>query len=181
MSCSICMSCSIWVSNNKLLPLFRAQKKCIRIMFGDKNAYLEKFKTCARERPHGNQELDATFYIKEHSKPLFKEQALMTVHNLHYYHCIMELFKILKFRLPIALHELFNLSNRKDTLLLTENPTKQFVYNAGVVWNLCRQKFNVTDFSHNIAPLKSALKNHIQSHQSTGDTDEWQDCNFLKN
>ena len=40
---------TVWggVSNNKLEPLFKLQKKCMRILFGDKEAYLNKFKTCA--------------------------------------------------------------------------------------------------------------------------------------
>ena len=41
---------SVWggVSKNKLEPLFITQKKCIRIMFGDKEAYLDKMCTSAR-------------------------------------------------------------------------------------------------------------------------------------
>ena len=37
---------SVWggVSNNRLEPIFVTQKKCIRILFGDLEAYLDKFK-----------------------------------------------------------------------------------------------------------------------------------------
>lgn len=44
---------SVWggVSINKLSPLFLAQKKCVRILFGDSEAFSEKFKTCSRSRP----------------------------------------------------------------------------------------------------------------------------------
>ena len=40
---------TVWggVSMAKLRPLFISQKRCIRILFGDKQAYLEKFKTSA--------------------------------------------------------------------------------------------------------------------------------------
>ena len=64
---------TVWggVSDNKLLPLFRAQKQCVRIMFGDKQAYLDKFNTCARSRPIETQILEGNFFSKEHSKPLF--------------------------------------------------------------------------------------------------------------
>ena len=50
---------TVWggISENKLLPIFRAQKKCIRILFGDKEAYLDKFKTCARARVKYDQKL----------------------------------------------------------------------------------------------------------------------------
>ena len=172
---------TVWggVSDNKLLPLFRAQKKCIRILFGDREAYLEKYKTCARVRPYGEQKLGESFFIKEHSKPLFNKNRLMTVHNLYYYHCCMEIFKILKFRLPIALYGLFTTSERKDTLLLTIRPTIQFVYKGGIIWNLCRQKLKITDFSHKIGPLKRSLKTQIGNHQSLGDSCEWEDWNFL--
>ena len=33
----------------------------------------------------------------EHIKPLFTEQKIMNLENLHMYHTFMELFKILKF------------------------------------------------------------------------------------
>ena len=41
---------SAWggISFKKLEPLFIAQKKCLRIMFGDNEAYHNKFKTAAR-------------------------------------------------------------------------------------------------------------------------------------
>ena len=40
---------TVWggVSEAKLEPLFKAQKKCIPIMFEDRDAYLDKFKTSA--------------------------------------------------------------------------------------------------------------------------------------
>ena len=56
-------------SNNKLQPLFVAQKKCIRIMFGDKQGYLDKFKTCARARPKEAMRLDSKFYERTHQTP----------------------------------------------------------------------------------------------------------------
>ena len=42
---------SAWggISFKKLEPLFITQKKCLRIMFGDNEAYHNKFKTAARE------------------------------------------------------------------------------------------------------------------------------------
>jgi hypothetical protein len=174
---------TVWggVSNNKLLPLFRIQKRCVRILFGDREAYLDKFKTCARTRRYGEQILGSEFYIKEHSKPLFINKRLMTVYNLYYYHCCMEIFKIMKFRLPIGLYGLFNLSNRKDTLLLTPSPTTQFVYRAAVIWNFCRQKLSILEFSVSIGQLKGALRCEIHDIQSSGDPCEWEASNFSQN
>ena len=66
---------SVWgsTSNNKLEPLFRTQKKCVRILFGDREMYQDKFKTCARTRCIDKQKLGSKFYQKEHTKPLFKK------------------------------------------------------------------------------------------------------------
>ena len=79
--------------NNKLEPLFKLQKKCMRILFGDKEAYLNKFKTCARSRPLDNQILGQEFYSREHTKPLFNQHGIMNVRNLHIYHCSNEILK----------------------------------------------------------------------------------------
>ena len=52
---------TVWggVTNNKLLPLFKLQKKCLRILFGDKEAYIDKFKICARVRLFEEQKFGA--------------------------------------------------------------------------------------------------------------------------
>ena len=113
------------VTNNKLLPLFRLQKKCLRILFGDKEAYLDKFKTSARVRLFEEQKLGVEFFKREHSKPLFTKHSVMNVRNLFVYHRFNEIFKILKFRTPISLFEIFELSKRNDreTRLITPEPS----------------------------------------------------------
>ena len=78
---------SVWggVSNNKLEPIFITQKKCIRILFGDNEAYFDKFKTCARVRcitrdKNGKvikQMLGKDFFELEHSKPLCSEYSFL--------------------------------------------------------------------------------------------------------
>ena len=75
---------SVWggVAIHKLDPLFIAQKRCNRIMFG-KELYSDKYKTCVRCRPRGNQILGPSFYQKEHTKPLFKNNEIMTVQNIY--------------------------------------------------------------------------------------------------
>ena len=44
---------SVWggVSHKTIEPLFITQKKCIRMLFGNSEAFKDKFKTCARSRP----------------------------------------------------------------------------------------------------------------------------------
>ena len=85
---------TVWggVSNNKIEPLFKKQKKCLRILFGDKEAYFNKFKTCARARGIENQYLGQGFYRRENSKPLFNRNNIMNVRNLFIYHCSNEIF-----------------------------------------------------------------------------------------
>ena len=46
--------------NLYLLP----RKKCIRVMFGDKDAYMDKFKTCARTRSFENRFLGKDFFSR---------------------------------------------------------------------------------------------------------------------
>ena len=79
-------------------------------MFGHNEAYHNKFKTAARVRPRELQKLGAEFYELEHSKPLFNKNNLLTVHHLYKYCCLLEMFKIIKLRIPIALYSLFTSS-----------------------------------------------------------------------
>ena len=175
---------TVWggVSDTKLLPLFRAQKQCVRIMFGDKEAYLDKFRTCARSRPIESQILDGKFFSKEHSKPLFIKNKIITLYNLYLLHSISELYKILRFRTPISMYGLFNLSSRpgKDTLLLSPFQSNTFIYKAGVSWNFVRQKLGILEFTTvSVGSLKSQLKSLMLTQQSLGDKWEWQLCNKI--
>ena len=60
---------SVWGGSpkTKLEPLFIAQKRIMRVLFGDREAYIDKFKTCARTRMYGSQKLGEEFFSKEHS------------------------------------------------------------------------------------------------------------------
>ena len=147
----------------------------MRVLFGDKEAFLDKFKTCCRVRPHGLQKLEKEHYEKEHTKPLFnyEKHDFLTVHNLFVYYCSMEVFKTIKFRNPISIYSLFNLSKRRDTLLITPNPDSQFVYKASIIWNMTRQVLQNNDFSYSIGALKLSLKTHIIKIQKNGCETEW--------
>ena len=174
---------TVWggVSESKLNPLFKVQKNCIRIMFGDKEAYLDKFKTCARTRAFDEQRLGHEFYRKEHTKPLFAKHSIMNVHNLYLYHCINDIFKILKFRTPISLFSLFNLSSRtgKETFVLTPKPSEGYIYRAGTIWNVARQKLSVLEFTTTVSHVKSSIKDIILKTQKIGDPTDWN--NLLNN
>ena len=168
---------TVWggISNNKLEPLFKAQKKCMRILFGDKDAYLDKFRTCARVREFGNQKLGTEFYEREHSKPLFNKHSIMNVRNLYIYHCSNELFKILKFRTPMSIFELFKLSVRtgSDTRLITCEPSHLFFYVGSLIWNVVSVLLKIEDFSLKQGPAKLELKSEILKTQAEGDPMEW--------
>ena len=171
---------TVWggVSINKLLPLFVIQKRCIRIMFGDRDAYLDKFNTAARIRPFGEQKLGTKFYTKEHTKPIFNKLELLTVHNLYLYHCLVEVFKILKFRTPVSLYYQFNRSRRKETLLISPQFSQSFIYRSTFQWNTIRQKLVIDDFAHKLNAFKSVVSKLLINAQKIGDVDQWIDQNF---
>ena len=171
---------SVWggICTNKLNPIFTIQKKCIRIMFGDKAQFIDKFKTCARCRNYDDQILGERFYCKEHTKPLFKMYGIMTVHNIYNYHCFMDIFKILKLRTPISLYSKFKLSQRKSTLIITPVPCKDFIYKASILWNSLRIRLGLNDFSVSISSIRAKLKSLILSNQHDISEIEWFTENF---
>ena len=174
---------TVWggVSEAKLEPLFKAQKKCIRIMFGDRDAYLDKFKTSARTRSLNNQRLGQEFFQKEHTKPLFNKHSIMNIHNLYLYHCINDIFSILKFRTPIALYSLFCLSNRigKETYAITPKPSTSYVYRGSTIWNIVRQRLTISEFTTPASQVKSSIKKIILDTQKHGEPNSWN--NHLNN
>ena len=163
---------SVWggVGNTLLEKLFALQKRCIRLLFGDYEKFIEKFKTCARIRPYGKQFLDYKFYEKEHSKPLFNSEKIMTVHNLYIYHCCLEMIKILKLRTPISLYSClkFNISDRKPTLMIRPDKSNSFLYRATKIWNClkCHVLTNTNDFSDKFNKIKNNLKAFLIMNQS---------------
>ena len=163
-------------SLTKLEPVFNLQKKCLRILFGDKESYLDKFRTCARCRPRGEQVLGPEFYANENSKPLFNNTNVLTLFNLYIYHMTIEVFKILKYRTPISLHSLYTRSNRKETILITPSTSHHFVYKSSEIWNLVRQKLKILDLSQtNIGSMKSSLRKLIEKSQKDGEPMTWND------
>ena len=90
--------------------LFKIQKHCIRILFGDLEKYLDKFKTSARTRPFETNRLGAEFFCKEHTKPLFNKLANLAFQNLFNYQICLETLKTLKSRTPQSLFQLYVVS-----------------------------------------------------------------------
>ena len=172
---------SVWGGSptSKTNCLWISQKQCVRFLFGDKEAFLDKFRTCARSRPIKNQLLGEDFYSREHTKPLFKEHKILSFMNLYTYHTYMELFKILKFRDPLVIYEQFKLSDRKTNLLINMFPAKHFVSRSTSIWNTITPKLKLADHcSTKIAYVKNNLKNILLSLQGSADAVAWNSDNF---
>ncbi|MCP4460444.1 MAG: hypothetical protein GY816_20845, partial [Cytophagales bacterium] len=175
---------SVWGSANLSYTekIWLAQKHCVRVLFGDKQAYLNKFMTCAKARPYPNQALGSEFYQQEHCKPLFKKHKILAMKNLYTYHTFMEIFKILKFRFPISLYEQFQISSRKETTLTTSFPSADFISRSTRIWNIITPKFKLPDYSCKISATKSGLKKALFKIQHAENEISWteNDFNFNK-
>ena len=171
-------SISVWggVSKSRLLPIFLTQKKCTRIIFGDTEAYLDKFRTCARARPFESQILGKEFYMKEPSKPLFNTNKILSVHNLYKYRTIMEVYKILKYHLPISIYSLFNRSTRKEGLLITSTVLNNFVSRSSRMWNMFGQSGGRVDLNLSDCAMKKCIKSMLLELETYSET--WCDSNF---
>ena len=171
---------SVWGGSpiNTTKKIFASQKHCVRILFGDKHAYLEKFRTCARARPYTHQVLANEFFQKEHTKPLFIKHGIMALQNLYIYHTFMEVLKILKLGVPLSLSEHFTKSLRKETTLITSFPTNDFISRSTKIWNTVAPKLKILDYSHKISSAKSSLKKSLIKIQSAGDMVHWTQNNF---
>ena len=172
---------SVWGGSpsSKTSCLWMSQKQCVRFLFGNKEAFVNKFRTCARSRPIKNQLLGEDFYSREHTKPLFTEHEILSFMNLYTYHTYMEIFKILKFRDPLVIYEQFKVSNRKSNLLISTFPAKHFVSRSTSIWNTITPKLKFIDHcSTKTAFVKHSLKNLLLSLQSSVSPISWNSDNF---
>ena len=163
--------------------IFTIQKHCVRILFGDYGAYIDKFCTCARARPLDNQKLGSEFYCREHTKMLFNDNRIIASKNLHYYFCILEIFKILKFQCPVNLCEMYSKPVRSRSLLMrTPKPSIQFSYTSSNAWNITYKKLlskSSFDLTTKVSHFKTELKAFLLTRQKIGSVNEWQSPNFL--
>ena len=173
---------SVWgnTSTANIDTLFQLQKRCPRILFGDHEKFLDKFCTAARTRKFGSQILDATFYSREHTKPLFCKNNILTIHNLYTYLTCTEFMKIVKFNAPTSLAKIITLSSRnnKNLVSLPKNKNRHFLYNASIIWNLSINRVGIPkihEISANV--FKSKLKHFPIVNQSNGNGYIWSDHN----
>ena len=115
------------------------------------------------------------FYRKEHIKSLFNTHDIMNVHNLYYYHCINDIFKVLKYKAPISLYSLFETSDRlgKETLILTPKPSDSYIYRARTLWNTVRQNLMLTTLTCKPNYFISSIKITIAHTQKEGEPNDW--------
>ena len=152
--------------------------KSLGVLFGDKEAYLNKFLTCARTREFDNQALDHTFFQLEHCKPLFKQQNILAFKNLYTYHTFMEVFKILKLRCPTSLNQHYQLSSRKQTALIAQLPSNDFISRSTKIWSTIAPKLKLFDFSYKISLAKSHLKKSLLRLQHAYNDSAWTSSDY---
>ena len=110
------------IPHYKLEKLFVIQKRCIRLLFGRKLSFDhgELYKTCARSRTYQEHTSPHNFCL-QHTKPLFTEHKLLTLHSLYYKHKFIEMFEIIKFREPRGLFEMILISELLLNIVFATN------------------------------------------------------------
>ena len=140
---SYCISSWGGIPKYKLNGLFSIQKRCIRLLFGAELTFdhAEYYETCARTRTYQQHKAIKNFTL-EHTRPLFIKYNLLCLHHLHIYHTFIDLFKLLKLKIPISVSEIFKLSIIRTSNLLvtlplirTELAKRNFVFQASKLWN----------------------------------------------
>ena len=174
---------SVWggVGKTHIDKLFRIQKFCIRMLFGDINKLMSKFPAPDMTQLSVQHQTDAEFYCKEHTKPLFNKQAILTPHNAYKYHISLEILKIMKTRTPSALFEKINVSHRTEhNLIILGQYSNNFFFQGAKIWNTVIKKISpyMELINMNIGCFKSKLKFFLLAIQSEYDHDEWQPMNF---
>ena len=162
--------------------LFVLQKHCIRVLFGDLKAFIDKHSTCSRTRSLEFQRLGHEFYCKEHTKPLFYKNQILSFQNLYTYQVCTETVKILKFKYPSCLYNLFTVSSRNNENILLARPRQSlFVSNRLQIWNCCVKLIIKSEkiLETNVASFKLKVKNSLLDIQNAFDENEWfPDLNF---
>ena len=175
---------SVWggVSKVHIDKLFRLQKQCIRMLFGDQNLFMNKFSATEQMAQSPQANLDNDFYCKEHTKPLFKENNILIIHNLYKYHIAFEIFKIIKTRIPISSFEQFNMSSRNNGNLIILGPySSQFFFLGAKLWNTIAKRIIPHNdiLSIKFGNFKNKLKSLLLNNQHLFDSDTWLQQNFI--
>ena len=157
---------TVWgsIPNRKFNKLFNAQKKIRRVLFGDREKFLDKFRTCIRARTYPEQNLPTGFYVQNN---------IINLNNLYLDHCANETFKILKFRSPIVFHNLYKFSThgQNNLFIITPPPDNTFIYKSSVIRNSVKSIFKIDDPATSVSFLKLKLKTYLLNQKLLGDAE----------
>ena len=180
-------------SKTKLLKILSIQKRCIRLLFGEKFCFdhREFYETCARVREYAQHIAPKNFEL-ESTKPIFYKHKLLNVYNLHKQFTYLETFKILKYHYPSCFLSLLKLKKCKAPSKMYLQPhqyksskaKKHYIHNGISLWNkLSRQLFtspplnpklnlvipgscNNSDLTTPYLIIKKRLKNFLIEYQN---------------
>ena len=90
-----------------------------------------------------NRTLRLNFMSKNIVNHFLNKNKILNLKNLYLYHCANETFKILKFRSPIVVHNLYKFSTRgqRNLFIITPPPDNTFIYKSSVIWNSVKSIF----------------------------------------
>ena len=131
---------SVWggVGKTHIDKLFVIQKRCIRMLFGDTEKFMNKFSNISGQHISGSE-----LYCKEHTKPLFNEHSILATHNAYKYHISLEFLKILKTRTPSVVFENLNVSHRSGhNLIILGEYSNNFFFQGAKIWNIIIKKIS---------------------------------------
>ena len=203
---SYCISSWGGLSQNKLSPILTIQKRCVRLLFGEKPSFDhdDYHDTCARTRTF-HDHMKIKNYQLENTKPIFNKEKILSVHHLYVQHTFLELFKIMKQQLPIPIFDLMNTSPRitSNKMCLPkielELSKQSFTFKSAAIWNTVIDDIydkcspnddnimvpgtsGYSDLSAPISIIKlriKALLFQIQSIKTPGHANEWMPNNFF--
>ena len=141
------ISCWGGVYDSKLQKLFKIQKRCIRILFGESYSFdhPEYYAACCRTKTY-QEHVALKDYALEHTKPLFKKHSLLTLHNLSASRSLVELIKILKLHSPYPVYESLQFCLRTHHFILLSpkynldiSKNNYFISSINL-WNKCISK-----------------------------------------
>ena len=117
--------------------------------------------------------------MREPSKPIFNKTEILTVHNVYRQRCVMETYKVVKYRMPITVYTLFDRSSRRDDRLILPFPNSGFIYRSSALWNKAVQATGPVDMALSFLTTKSIFCGSILTAQKRYST-LWCDLNFTE-
>ena len=175
---------SVWggVAKTHIEKLFRLQKRCIRVLFGNQNHYKPQLDaTLNINSSFTVQTIDKNNYCKEHTKPIFSNNEILTIQNIYSYQTSIEIAKVLKYRTPASIYSLFTPSVRDTSNTLILPAYSNFLtYKGAKIWNTVSKSLlkSLCPMSVKISLLKRNLKASLLKIQNMYDKQEWYPANF---